>query len=197
MPYPLILLLLGFLFTLLFGLLAWLRREPLSTRFALESIALTLAATLLSALTGARLNPVFFLAGIYLITMRVRLLADLGTLLAGQRKFEAARRSFDLASRLWPDQAGRQVVQLNSGVLQLQTGDTDQAISTLARVLEQKAALGMKNEAAAHYNLAMAYLKKGQDVPAISELREAIEASPASEYGRRAEAILKKRQKTD
>ncbi len=197
MPYPLILLFLGFLFTLLFGALAWLRREPLSAQFAIESIALTLAATLLAALSGARLNPVFFLAGMYLITMRVRLLADLGTLLAAQRNFDPARRSFDLALHLWPDRAGRQVVQLNRGVLQLQTGNIDQAISTLVQVLEQKAALGMKNEAAAYYNLAMAYFKAGQDARAIAELRQAIDASPASEYGRRAEAILKKRQKTD
>lgn len=196
MPYPLIILLLGFLFTLLFGLLSWLRREPLSPRLAIESILITLIATAVVVLSGLEVNPVFFLVGLYLITMRVRLIADLGTILAAQRQFSPAGRCFDLALHLWPDQAGRQIVQLNRGVLELQTRNIDEAISTLTQVLDHKEALGMKNEAAAHYNLAMAYLKKSLDARAIAELRQAIDASPASEYGRRAEAYIKSRQKT-
>jgi tetratricopeptide (TPR) repeat protein len=194
MPYPLLLLLLGLLYTFLFGLLAWLRREGLPARMAIEAILLTLLAAGLAAFSGAQINPVFFLIALYLITLRVRILADLGAMLAMRRQFDLAGRIFNLALRLGADSPGRQVIHLNQGVLLMQIGQIDASITTLTGVLVHKDVLSAKNEAAAHYDLAMAYLKKDRDRQALGqalvELQESIDASPSSEYGRRASAYL-------
>jgi len=196
MNYPLTLLLLGLLFTVLFGVLTWLRREGISIRFAIESTLLSIAGSGLAALTAVQINPVYFLGIIYVITMRVRILVDLGVLLANRKKLDAAGKCFDLALRLWPDLIGRTAVQLNQGVLFLQQGDKNKAVETFKEVLAVEEKLGPKTAAAAHYNLAMAYFMKGQEAQASAELLAAVDAAPGSEYARRAEHRLESKART-
>jgi hypothetical protein len=57
-----------------------------------------------------------FLLVVYLLTMRVRLIVDVGNLSAQRGSFSQADRLYALALRLWPDSAGRLVVQVNQGV---------------------------------------------------------------------------------
>jgi tetratricopeptide (TPR) repeat protein len=195
MPYPLLLLFIGFLYIILFGVLTWMRREALSPRSALEAIIFTLLVLGLVLLTGIEFNPAYFLVVLYFFTLRARLLADLATMFAMNRKFNTAASIFNLALRLWPDPVSRQIVRLNQGVMQMQSGAVDEAIAIFNDVLEHKEYLGSRHRGAACYNLGMAYLKKNQESRALTALAQAAEASPTSEYGRRAEAYLNKRKK--
>jgi len=50
--------------------------------------------------------------------------------------------------------------------------------------------LGLRHEAAAHYNLGAAYRRKGLEAQAIREFNAVIDTWPASPYARRAEDAL-------
>jgi len=188
---PVLILLEGLLFIALFGGLSWLRREGLSGRFAVEALILTIVASGLTALTNLT-NPIVFLIVLYLATMRVRLVVDVGNLLAQRGQFAQADRLYALAMRLWPDSAGCLIVQVNQGVSRLQQGANDQAVGIFKDVLQKASQgyLGVKYEAAAHYNLAVAYRRKGMDAQATAEFNAVLDAWPVSEYARRAKAAL-------
>jgi tetratricopeptide (TPR) repeat protein len=187
--------LIGLLYVLVFGGLSWLRREGAPTRLAIEGVALTLLIAGLAALTGAAPNPVLLLALLYLVTMRARLLSDVGNWLARRGDHGAAGRAYDLALRLWPDEASRLVVRLNQGVLALHRGQPDQAIAIFREVLAAAGGgyLGIKYESACHYNLAVAYQKQGLDAQAVLEFNAVLDTWPASEYARYASIALERR----
>jgi len=189
---PMLIFLEGLLFTALFGGLSWLRREGLSIQFAIEALLLTLIAGGLTALTSVLISPVLFLIILYLVTMRVRLLVDMGTLMAQRGQFKQADGLYALAMRLWPDSAGRLIVQVNQGVLRLQQGANDPAIAIFKDALQKagQGYLGLKYEAATHYNLAVAYRRKGLDAQATIEFNAVLDTWPVSEYARRAKAAL-------
>jgi tetratricopeptide (TPR) repeat protein len=192
MESPVPILLAGFIYVILFGGLSWLRREGLSVRFAVEAVLITLSVAGLGALSSVLIHPVLFLALLYLLTMRVRLLVDVGNLFAQRGQMTRADRLYTLATRLWPDASGRLIVQINEGVSLLQRGELDEAIGLLKEVLQKSTHgyLGVKQEAAAHYNLGVAYRRKQLEAQAIVEFNTVLETWPASEYARRAEAAL-------
>jgi tetratricopeptide (TPR) repeat protein len=192
-----LLLLVGLLYVLLFGGLSLARREGLSTRFAVEAVAITVALVALAALTGFQINLILFLALLYVATMRVRLLVDLGNLLAQRGDRDLAARVYRLALRLWPDDAGRLIVQINQGVLNLQRGNLDEAIATFNRVLSEAKGgyLGLKHECGCRYNLGVAYERKGLHAQATAEFNAVLNIWPASEYAHRAEAALQRRRR--
>ena len=192
MESPVPILLAGFIYVILFGGLSWLRREGLSVRFAVEAVLITLSVAGLGALSSVLIHPVLFLALLYLLTMRVRLLVDVGNLFAQRCQMTRADRLYTLATRLWPDASGRLIVQINQGVSLLQRGELDEAIGLLKEVLQKSTHgyLGVKQEAAAHYNLGVAYRRKQLEAQAIVEFNTVLETWPASEYARRAEAAL-------
>jgi len=191
---PVIFLLVGFAYVVLVGGLSLFRREGLSMRFAIEAVILTGLASGLVALVGTYVHPVLFLLVLYLITMRVRLLVDIGTSLAKSGRLSQAESVYQLAARLWPDQTGLLVLQVNRGTALMQAGRLDEAIAMLKGVLEksEQGYLGVKYEAAAHYNLGVAYLRKNQNALAVIEFNAVLDTWPASEYARRAAAALKK-----
>ena len=191
----LLLLLVGLLYILVFGALAYFRREGLSLRFAYESLALTLFVCMLG-LVGVNLPPVLFLLLLYLLTMRVRLLVDLGNLYAQQGRFSFAERIYALAARLWPDATNRLIVRVNQGTAKLQQGALDEAVAAFKGVLQEAGAghLGLKYEAAAHYNLGLAYRRSDQETLAVGEFRQVLEVWPVSECARRAQMCLKTKQ---
>jgi tetratricopeptide (TPR) repeat protein len=196
---PLLLLLVGLCYVLVFGGLTWLRREGFSLRFAVESVLITLIVAGLAAFTPLQMNGVVLILLLYVITMRVRLLIDLGNYLARRGRREQAGSVYQLASRLGPDPSGRLILQINEGVLGLQQGNLDEAIEKLQGVVAQANSgyLGAKQECAAHYNLAVAYERKGLDAQATVEFNAALDTWPGSEYGRRAAAALKRRSKRE
>ena len=192
MSMPTLLLMIGLLYALLVGLLAFLRHESLSAQFAIESIVITVIFSGLAAWSSFVIHPVLFLVILYLVTMRVRLLVDLGNSFARRSKFDTAEKIYAFISRLYPDQAGRLIVEINQGTLSLQKGRTDEAIRVFKDVLESgsQGHLGAKYEAAAHYNLGQAYRRKDMETQAIAEFNAVLETWPASEYARRARSIL-------
>jgi tetratricopeptide (TPR) repeat protein len=189
---PTLLLMVGLLYALLVGLLAFLRRESLSAQFAIESIAITFIFSGLAAFAGKVIPPVLFLVILYLVTMRVHLLVDLGNSFARRSNFEAAEKIYAFISRLRPDRPGRLIVEINRGTLCLQKGDLDQAIGIFKGILEKASQehLGAKYEAAVHYNLGQAYRRKGMEAQALAEFNAVLDTWPGSEYARRSRSIL-------
>ncbi len=197
-PY-LLLLLVACLFVLVFGGLGWARREGLSIQFALEVAGLTALLVGGSWLLGSPLNPFLFLLLLYLVAMRSRLIVDLANMLATRRRYEAAQRLYRLGLAWWPDATSRFIVLVNQGAAQLHSGQVDAAIETLEGVLasEDQPRLGLKYEAACHYNLGYAYEKKGEEAKAVSEYNKTIEVMPGSLYAQGAQAALKRRRGRD
>jgi hypothetical protein len=117
---PVILLLEGFSFVVLFGAVSLLKREGLSSRFAFEALIFTLVVSGLTALTGIQTHPVLFLVLIYLLAMRVRILVDLGNIFAKRGQFESADKFYNLADRLWPDATNHLILKVNQGTSLLQ-----------------------------------------------------------------------------
>jgi tetratricopeptide (TPR) repeat protein len=193
MTAPMLLLMLGFLYTLVFGGLAMLRREGLSVRFAGESVAVTLISVALSY-AGISLNPVGFLLIIYLITMRARILVDLGTALAARNRLAWADRVYRFALQLAPDDSARLIVFVNQGVSLIRQNHLEAAVEQFRSVLAegQAGGLGAKQECACRFNLGVALRKQGDERAAMAEFRTLLDEFPASEYSRYAQAALDK-----
>jgi tetratricopeptide (TPR) repeat protein len=183
------------LYILVFGGLSLLRREGLSVQFALEAIVVSIVLIGGSWLTGIRLSPFVLLILLYLVTMRSRLLVDIANMLAQRRRYDLAVRLYRWALAWWPDATSRLIVQVNWGAAELLYGHIDAAIGLFEGVLEaeKRPRLGLKYEAACHYNLGYAYEKKGEDAKAAAQYNEAIELLPGSLYAKAAQAALKRR----
>jgi tetratricopeptide (TPR) repeat protein len=187
--------LVGLLFILGFGGLTQIRREGLTTRFILESVGVTILAVAASLATAQPIHPLAFLIVIYLVVMRVRLTVDLANTLAQSGRGRWAMRLYGLASRLGPDPSGRVLIDINSAALLLNIGRAAEVTTTLERVLEQsdEIHLGFKHEAAARYNLGLAYLKQQRDSAAAEQFDAVINLWPGSRYAQRAQASLLER----
>ncbi len=183
----------GVLYTALFAAMSALRREGISAAFVAQSLAITAVFSAVSLLAGSRLAPLAFVLALYLLTMRVRILLDLGSLLASRGRLGAAERVYDLALALLPSSAERCIVAINRGVCRLLAGDAPSAARVLLRALEdaEQRRVGVKYLSAGHYNLGIAYVKQGKKAEAAAEMLRVIELWPVSEYARRAEASLR------
>jgi tetratricopeptide (TPR) repeat protein len=192
MNESLILLLTGVLFMAVFSLLSFVRREGISRRFLFESSVVTVAFGLLGLFAGLDVHPVVFLAILYVCTMRVRLLVDLGSTLARRGNLKSADRAFSAASLLGPDPAGALLVRLNQGACALKRKRPADAIPLFQEVLEKAEAahLGVKYRSACHYKLGLAYWRERMLPEAERQLEEAQDMWPASTYARRAETAL-------
>jgi tetratricopeptide (TPR) repeat protein len=189
--------LIGLLYIVVFGGLAVLRREGLSTRFAVESIILTAIAVTLVMLTPIQIHPVLFLLLLYLITLRVRILVDLANVFARRGNYLQAEKIYNLAYHVWPDQTSDLIIKVNHGILLLQKKQFDESIAMLTEVLTQadKGYLGVKYEAAAHYNLGVAFLRKNENPKATVEFNAVLDTWPASQYAQRAQQALERQRK--
>ncbi|MFZ5910891.1 MAG: tetratricopeptide repeat protein [Chloroflexota bacterium] len=196
-PLPIILLLEGFSFVVLFGLVSLLKREGLSRRFAIEAVILTLLVGGATFLGGVQTHPVLFLVILYLFTMRVRLLVDVGNIFATRAQFDLADKFYTLAANLWPDETNRLILKVNQATSLLQRQKLDEAIAAFREILEQAKTgyLGVKYEAAARYNLGVAYLRKNMGADATIAFNTVVDAWPASEYARRAEAAIERQRR--
>ena len=190
----LLLLLIGFLFIIVFGGLSLMRREGLSGQFAAEALVLIAFMVALGYFIGPPLNPFVFLAVLYLVTMRSRLLVDVANLLARRGKHTAAMRLYRLGLAWHPDATARLIVLANRGAAELHAGDASTAIATLTGVLAEAnlPRLGIKYEAATRYNLGLAHETAGQWPLASAQYNEALDTLPGSPYARAAAAALKR-----
>ena len=192
MSLPVLILFIGFAYVVLFGGLSLLKREELSAQFAIEAVAITLIFSGLAAYVNLEIHPVLFLFVVYLITMRVRLLVDIGTIFARRKQFPLAEQFFNFAMRVWPDQPGKLIVRINQGVAYFQQGDLDKAIAVFKEIMQaiDHSRINAKLEAAAHYNLGVAYLRQNKDAQATVEFNIVVDSWPATEYARHASANL-------
>jgi len=197
MDYHLLILLEALLFILVFGGLPFLRKEGLSLRLVVEVLIVT-ALTLGIALTsGLRLPPVLFLIVLYVVVMRSRALIDLGNLLTSRGRHQQALAVYRLSLKLAPDIPVRLLALTCYGAVLVRVGALDEAVRILEGVDEQAAdRLLPKQESACHYNLAVAYMRLGDEMRAVREFNAAIETWPLSPYARYAAAALEKRRKT-
>lgn len=197
MDAALVIIMVGFLFILVFGGLSLLRREGLSMRFALESLAITLVCAVIVWVGNFSIPPVFFLLLVYILTMRVRLMVDIANFFARRGNYATADRIYGWACRLWTDPANRLIVGVNQGALRLHQGALDESISIFRNILAQseRGFLGIRYESAAHYNLGVAYHRKGLESQAVAEFNHVLDIWPASEYARAASRALERHQK--
>jgi tetratricopeptide (TPR) repeat protein len=189
----LLILLIGLLYILSFGALSLLRRQGLSFRFAVEGLIITGTGALLAYLS-LPLSPLLVLIVLYLITMRVRLLVDLGNWFTSRRQYQRTLAVYRVAIHLWPDLAGRQILLINRGVAELGMREPEIAHRTLTEALgDEEVRLGAKYLSAGYYNLGLACRRTGREKEAIRRFNEAIDALPNSIYAYAAQQALKKR----
>ena len=187
----LLLSLIGLLYLLGFGALSIGRRQGLSLRFAIEGLIVTAAGAAL-AFAALPVHPLLFLVVLYLITMRVRLLVDLGNWFSARGRHQRALALYRLALGLWPDTASRQIVLINRGVVQLRMQEPEEAYRTLKEALaNEQVRPGARYLAAGYYNLGLACRRTGREPEAVRHLNEAIDSLPNSIYARAAERALK------
>ena len=180
------------LFIACFGGLSLLRREPRSARFALESLVLGGAIVGLAWTTRTPLSPLAFFLVLYLVAMRSRLLVEVANLLARQGRISAALRLYAWALRLAGDATSRVVVQVNRAAALLLGGRVAEVVTLLEGVLAPGHGLGIKWEAAAHYNLGQAYVRQGQTGLGRAQFHEVIALLPGSPYAQHAARALER-----
>jgi tetratricopeptide (TPR) repeat protein len=186
--------LIGLLYIVVFGGMALLRREGLSVRFAVESVCITAIAVIFVVLTPVQIHPTVFLLLLYVITLRVRLLVDLANFFARRGNYVQTERIYNLASHLLPDQTSRLIVNVNQATLLLQENKLNESITLFTDVLSQanKGYLGVKYEAATHFNLGVAYQRNNNNSMATVEFNAVLDTWPASLYAQRAQQALER-----
>jgi tetratricopeptide (TPR) repeat protein len=189
----LLILLVGLFYIVGFGALSYLRQQGLSTRFAVEGLIVTVIGALLP-LASVPVHILLFLIAIYLVTMRVRLLVDLGNWLTSRKQYGQALGLYQFALRLGPDAVSRQIVLINRGVAQLRMQEPEAAYLTLEEALaDEKVRPGAKYMAAGYYNLGLACRRTGREAEATRRFNEAVDTLPTSIYAHAARQALKER----
>jgi tetratricopeptide (TPR) repeat protein len=192
MDSPLVVPLVGLVYLLGFGALSFVRRQGLSIRFAAEGLIVTAIGTGLRY-AGISVHPLLLLIVLYLITMRVRLLVDIGNALSSRGRCKGALALYRLALRAGPDLSSRQIVMINRGVAQLRDRDPEAAYLTLTEALaEEDGQIGAQHLAASYYNLGLACRRSGREAEAVRRFNEAVDAWPNSVYGQAATTELKR-----
>jgi tetratricopeptide (TPR) repeat protein len=190
----------GLGYILIVGGMSLLRREGLSNQFAFEVLGFTALVVAGAVLTNTVVDPILFLVVVYLLSMRARLLVDLADGLSGRGRQGNAMAVLQFALRLFPDRSTRLVVLLTMGIVQLRRQSPESAQELFETILGEakQGGLGLKYEAACHYNLGLALQRQGKDAEAVRQFNEAIEAFPTSDYGRAAaQALARRRGKAD
>jgi tetratricopeptide (TPR) repeat protein len=195
MDPTLLIVFLGLVYVVVFGVMGLLQREGLSTQFTLEGLLLTLLAAAGSFLTGESVNPILFVVFLYLVTMRARLVVDLAHLLSARGRQGNAISMLQVALRLFPDRTARLITYVNMGVVQLRRENPESAKQLLEMALKEgeSGGLGYRYGAAGHYNLGLALMQLGQESKAVAHFKEAVESFPGSPYARAAERALARR----
>jgi len=185
----------GLGFILIVGGMSLLRREGLSNQFAFEVLGITALVVAGAVLINTTVDPILFLVVIYLLSMRARLLVDLADGLSGRGRQRDAMAVLQFALRLFPDRSTRLVILLTMGVVQLRRQSPDSAQELFETVLGEakQGGLGLKYEAACHYNLGLALQRQGKEAEAVRQFNETVETFPTSDYGRAAAQALARR----
>lgn len=191
----LLILIVGFSYTVVYGLMALLRREGVTSQFLLETIVITVLVAGGGYFTNSPANPILFLVFLYLLTSRSRLLVDLANLLSNRGRQRDAINILQVALRLYPDKPTRLIVLVNMGIVQLRRENPESARMLLEKVLEetQDGGLGLRHKAACYYNLGLAFQQLGKEGQAVRYFKQATEVFPGSPYGKAAAKAIEER----
>ena len=192
----LLILIIGIFYTLIFGALSLLRREGLSTQFAIEAFVITVLVIGIALLTNMVVDPLPFLIFIYLVTMRGRLLVDFSNFLSSRGRQRDAIKLLQWAMHLMPDRSTRMVIQVNMGIVQLRRKNPESAQELFEDVLkemDESGGLGIKYEAACRYNLGQALIQLGKEAEAVRQFNETTIIYPNSIYSKAAARLLEQR----
>jgi tetratricopeptide (TPR) repeat protein len=182
----------GLLYMLGFGALSYVRRQGFSTRFIVEGLIVTGIGAALP-LASVPVSPLILLVVVYAVTMRVRLLVDVGNWFASRKRYEPSLNLYQLALRLGTDAVTRQIVLINHGVTLLRMQDPEAARAILQEALSnEELKPGAKYLAAGYYNLGIACQRTGREAEAIRHFNEAIDILPNSIYAHGARQALKR-----
>lgn len=191
--------LVGVLYTVFFSALSYMRQEGISSRFIVESLVVTAVLTAGAVFTGASLYyPVAALVVLYVVTMRCRLILDLANTLARRGRLLAAERLYALARSLFPDDLTRALEGINRGTAWLLYGEPAQAQALIEGAFANfDGQLPAKYEAAARYNLGVAYRRQGQEDQARQEFQQVTGLVPENTtYHVRAQRALERKSPT-
>jgi tetratricopeptide (TPR) repeat protein len=178
----------GVLYTFVFQGFSFLRREGVSNQFLYEGIGVTGLLLIVMYVGGFVIHPIYFLILLYLITMRARLLVDLGNRLSRRGRQRDALVIYNLALRCFPDHPTRLIVLINIGAIYLECQQPERTIEILEKVKAQIShRLASKYMASCCYNLGMAYRRVGRRADALRQFREVEDSYPLSRYARLAE----------
>jgi tetratricopeptide (TPR) repeat protein len=173
----------GLLYVVMFLGLSFLRRERLSNQFVVESLCITGIAFAAVRWGGASLHPIYFFIVLYLLTMRVRLLIEIGNVFSRGGRYQSAMALYRFAMRLFPDRQSRMVAFINIGATCLKQGAPEKAIEVLGSAKEEiHRILGPKYAAGCSYNLGMAYRRCGRYAEALRQFHEVEDLYPLSDY---------------
>ncbi len=187
----------GLIYVVLFGGLSLLRGEGLPLQMAVESLVITFFFSGVQ-LIGMPIHPTIFFLLLYALTMRGRLLSDLGNMFTRRSQYRRANGIFNFALRLWPDKVSQRVIRINQAITFLRVGDLKQAEALFKQLLAELPAVDFpaKLEAATHYNLALTLRYAGNEPAARIEFRRAMESAPKSIYAYGAETALRRQEET-
>ncbi|UCF60363.1 MAG: tetratricopeptide repeat protein [Anaerolineaceae bacterium] len=193
----LMILIVGLSYTVVYGLMAILRREGVTTQFILESVVLTGLVAVGGYFTDSPANPILFLVFLYILTSRSRLLVDLANMLSNRGRQRDAINILQVALRMFPDKPTRLIVLVNMGIVQLRRENPESTRMLLETVLEeaQEGGLGLRHKAACYYNLGLAFQKLGKEGQAVRYFKQAVDVFPGSPYGKAAAKAIDERRK--
>ena len=191
----LIILIVGLSYAVVYGLMAILRREGVTTQFLLETVILTVLVAGGGYFTSSPANPILFLVFLYIFTSRSRLLVDLANLLSNRGRQRDAINTLQVALRLYPDKPTRLIVLVNMGIVQLRRENPESARMILETLLEEakEGGLGLRHKAACYYNLGLAFQQLGKEGQAVRYFKQATEVFPGSPYGKAAAKAIEER----
>lgn len=189
--------LVALVFILAFGGLPVLRREGLSLRLPVEVLIITALFLLASHTLQFRPDPILFLIIVYLLSMRVRILVDIGNILSERGQQVYAITLYRLALRLGPDPTAKAAALINHAVAFLRLRQPEKALPLLEETarLAEGDGIGLKHEAACYYNLGVTYRALNQEAKAVRAFNQVIDLLPNSPYARQAQTALKKKRK--
>jgi tetratricopeptide (TPR) repeat protein len=192
----LIIIIIGIFYILVFGGLSLIRREGLSTQFAIEVFLITALVEAIALLTSTPVDPLLYLIFIYLMTMRCRLLVDLANALSSRGRQGNAIKLLQWAMRLFPDRSAKLVIQVNMGIVQLRRknpASAQELFEDVLKEMDQGGGLGIKYEAACRYNLGQALVQQGKEAEAVRQFNETMIIFPTSIYSKAADRFLEQR----
>lgn len=191
----LIILIIGLSYAVVFGVMALLRREGVTSQFIFEAVVITLVVAGGGYFTNSPANPILFLVFLYIITTRSRLLVDLANLLSNRGRQRDAITILQVALRLYPDKPTRFIVMVNMGIVQIRRENPESARMLLETVLEEAQAggLGLRHKAACYYNLGLAFQRLGKEGQAVRYFKQATEVFPGSPHGKAAAKAIEER----